>query len=233
MFINNNFFKYNNCFKVATINNYAYIFNILNDITYYINNGKKLYDNEKEHQDYNSTELTLINYNNINYVIKRYYIKGIINYIKRSTRKSRAIISWHSSHKFAKLGFNIAKPVAVMEKRKFGLWFEAYYISEYVSGVQLGEQLTNINQQLEINKLIKLMQLFIKYKIIHGDLKGNNLLWCNNDWYLIDFDNAKTNFKYTTKSFTKEYNKDRVRLLRNFNNNKQLYNLLDLKLPKL
>jgi len=110
-------YNYNNQFRIIPNNNYLNFEHILNNIDNYIKDGKPLYDDEKENQDYNSTQLVLIKYNNIDYVIKRYYLKGLINYIKRSILSSRAIKSWYGTNYFMQLGFNVAKPKALLEKR--------------------------------------------------------------------------------------------------------------------
>jgi|GEM_PF-6914 len=221
--------------KVVPLDNFDNINYILGNIESYIKDIKLRKSNKVIKDDFGA-KLFLVDdykYLDVPFIIKRYYIKNSLHFLKRFWRESRATVSWRAAHLLIKLGFNTPKPIALLENRKYGLRLGAYYVNEYCKAPDLIAHLKKVDQILEINKLINLMELFIKYKISHGDLKGHNLLWINNNWSLIDLDVMQMH--KNNSSFIKAYNKDRQRLLKNFINtdNLELYDYLNKVLPKI
>lgn len=169
-------------------------------------------------------------------VIKRYNIKSIQHWLKRFWRPSRAWHSWREGHRLRVLGIATPQPLAVIENRWCGLRGRAWLISEYCGEQDIIDRLAAYENseetpETEINALIDLLNTLIREKISHGDLKGHNILWHQQRFYLIDLDAMRQH--RSMGSFTRAYLKDRARLLRNWPQDSPLHRLLDQRLPKL
>ena len=169
-------------------------------------------------------------------VIKRYHIKNWKHWLSRFWRPSRAWHSWQAANRLEFLGIATPKPIAAIEQRWFGLRGPAWFISEPCSGKDIIAHFANYvvdGTTPPESMLVALDQLFaqlIREKISHGDLKGHNIFWQNNQWYLIDLDAMQQHRKLA--SFTRAYAKDRARFLRNWPAESTLYQLLDQRLPQ-
>ncbi|MEE4465126.1 serine/threonine protein kinase, partial [Azotobacter chroococcum] len=63
-----------------------------------------------------------------------------------------------------------------------------------------------------------------------GDLKGNNLLWQDGHWLLIDLDALEQH--HGAARFARAFAADRARFLRNWPADSALHRLLDQRLPR-
>ncbi|MCK9535737.1 MAG: serine/threonine protein kinase [Pseudomonas sp.] len=169
-------------------------------------------------------------------VVKRYNIKNVMHWLKRFWRPSRAWYSWREGHRLSVLGIATPQPLAVIENRCCGLRGSAWLISEYCGEQDIiarlaSYQASDVVPETEINALVELLNALIREKISHGDLKGHNILWHQQRCYLIDLDAMQQH--HSMRRFTRAYQKDRSRLLRNWPQQSPLYKLLDQRLPQL
>ncbi|OPB00926.1 serine/threonine protein kinase [Pseudomonas fluorescens] len=168
-------------------------------------------------------------------IIKRYNIKGFAHWLKRFWRPSRAWHSWREGNRLTFLGIATPKPLAVLEKRFFGLRGRAYLIAEFLPGPDIIERFAPYVKCGDVpeNELLALDYLFaelIRGHISHGDFKGHNLLWDEGRWSVIDLD-AMCQHR-SLASFTPAFAKDRARFMRNWPADSALYQLIDHRLPK-
>jgi len=169
-------------------------------------------------------------------VIKRYNIKDAAHWLKRFWRPSRAWHSWIEGHRLAFLGIATPRPLAVLEQRVVGLRGRAYLVTEHADGPDLIESFApyldsgEVPEQ-QLQALVRLMERLIHERISHGDFKGHNLFWQEDQWSLIDLDAMSQHG--TQRSFAPAYARDRARLLRNWPSESVLHQRLDQLLPRL
>lgn len=166
--------------------------------------------------------------------IKRYNIKGIGHWLRRFWRPSRAWRSWVEGNRLAFLGIPTPRPLAVLERRFCGLRGRAYLITEYHGGqdilARFQPYLDGAPPEKELLALERLFAALLRERISHGDLKGNNLLWEDGHWLLIDLDALEQH--HSTARFERAFAEDRARFLRNWPADSALHRLLDQRLPR-
>lgn len=168
------------------------------------------------------------------FVIKRYNIKGVMHWLKRFWRPSRAWHSWVEAHRLEVLGIATPQPLAMIEKRRLGFRVRSYLIADYVEGqdiiARFAPYVDGVPPEDELLALDQLFAALIRERISHGDLKGTNVLWRDGGWVLIDLDALQQH--RSLARFHQAFAKDRERLLRNWPVGSALYRLLDHRLPK-
>jgi tRNA A-37 threonylcarbamoyl transferase component Bud32 len=166
-------------------------------------------------------------------VIKRYNIKGVGHWLKRFWRPSRAWHSWVEGHRLNFLGIATPKPLAMLERRWYGLRNRSYLVTEFMAGEDLLARWQPYLDQsppvAELQALERLMGALRRERISHGDLKGTNLIWDRNQWALIDLDAVHQHSG--AGSFQAAFGKDRARLLRNWPENSPLHQQLESRIP--
>lgn len=181
-----------------------------------------------------SATVACVHWQNRDWIIKRYNIKNIRHWLKRCWRPSRAWHSWQAAHLLQMLGIPTVAVYAVREERVFGLRKRAWLVSShcgeqdiidrfqpYINNGQVPEQ--------ELQSLIRLLEQMRAEKISHGDLKGHNVFWHNDEFVLIDLDAVKHH--QCDQKYATAFKRDRARLLRNWPKESRLYQLLDERLP--
>ena len=91
-----------------------------------------LIDSQPRLKSGNTCTVSLVHIKSIGVVIKRYNIKNLFHCISRLLRQTRASASWENAHRLQLLGLPTPKPIALIEKRRFGLRGKAYFLSEYI-----------------------------------------------------------------------------------------------------
>lgn len=167
-------------------------------------------------------------------VIKRYNIKGMLHWLKRFWRPSRAWHSWCEGNRLSFLGIATPKPLAVLECRTLWLRRRSYLVTEHASGVDIITRFAScapgeLPVEAELRALDDLFAALLRERISHGDLKGTNILWQDGRWMLIDLDAMQQHRR--AGSFVPAYAKDRARFLRNWPQDSTLYQVLDERLP--
>ncbi|MCY1284405.1 3-deoxy-D-manno-octulosonic-acid kinase [compost metagenome] len=172
-------------------------------------------------------------------LLKRYNIKGLVHWLTRFWRPSRAWHSWCEGNRLDFLGIATPKPLAVLERRFLWLRGRAYLITEYLSGQDIIARFkpylddpdgAGAPPEAELQALDQLFAALIRERISHGDLKGYNLFWQEGRWTLIDLDAVCQH--RSQRGFARAYARDRARFLRNWPAGSALYQLLDQRLPQ-
>ncbi|MES2821021.1 MAG: lipopolysaccharide kinase InaA family protein [Pseudomonadota bacterium] len=171
-------------------------------------------------------------------VVKRYNIKHLAHWLKRCWRPSRAWHSWVAGHRLQLLGIATPRPLAVLERRWCWLRSRAYLITEYCGEqdiiARFAPWVDSAPPAAELSALDALFTALLRERISHGDFKGHNLLWQDQDaggrWVLIDLDAMR---QHTSAArFARAYARDRARFLRNWPADSALRRLLDTRLPQ-
>ena len=170
-------------------------------------------------------------------VVKRYNIKNFRHWLTRFWRKSRAWASWREGNRLLALGIATAKPLAILERRRFWLTGTAYLVTEYLEGEDLAARFAGKADQPELiapEELAAIETLFTdltRARVSHGDMKGHNLIWVSEDrrqrtedrgqktedrgrWALIDLDAMRAHRFQAT--FRHAHRRDCERFLRDW-----------------
>lgn len=165
-------------------------------------------------------------------VLKRYNIKGLGHWLKRFWRPTRAWHSWVEGHRLDALGIASPRPLAVIERRWLGLRGRSYLITEYAPGEDIIARFEphrdGAPPECEVQALVQLFSDLARERIVHGDLKGTNVLWQDSTWSLIDLDSAGAR---SGRRLLQGQRRDRARFLRNWPEGSALRRLLDQRLP--
>ncbi len=166
-------------------------------------------------------------------VIKRYNIKGLMHWLKRFWRPSRAWHSWQAAHQLAFLGIATPAPLAMIERRFGPLRREAWLITEYCAGDNLFSVLGEAGQvkpdEVTGQALLKVFKQLVAARISHGDFKATNLLWWDGQVVLIDLDAMQQH--QSLKKWQQAWARDRARFIRNWPEGSPLANWLEQYLP--
>jgi len=160
------------------------------------------------------------------YILKRFNARSNGHKVKRALRQTRASRCWQMSLIFQQHGINVPKPIAKLEYRYGIIKGDSYFVSEYVKGDELLEWLPK--QQGELVELVgdeikKVFDIFYQNRLSHGDMKATNLLWSEQQLFLIDLDVAKRHFLPIT------FFKANVRDKKRFRRNGEIFAKLSLK----
>jgi tRNA A-37 threonylcarbamoyl transferase component Bud32 len=169
-------------------------------------------------------------------VIKRYNIKNFWHGISRAFRQSRAAKSWANAHRLQLLGIPTARPIALIEQRKFGfLKGKAYFLAEYIvvlnaresdSAPDAAQYFEQMQDKVACAEAIKnIATLFYKLyllQISHGDMKATNIKIVDNKPVLIDLDSMHQHKMYFSSRVA--HVKDLNRFMQNWQNQPALYN---------
>ncbi len=181
-----------------------------------------------------SSTVALVDQSGRQLVIKRYNIKGVVHWLRRCWRPSRAWHSWVEGNRLEFLGIATPLPLAMLELRWLGLRRCSFLITEYTAGEDIlsrfAPYLGSSPPEPELVALDQLFDSLRRERISHGDLKGTNLLWERERWALIDLDAARQHSN--DAGFARAYARDRARFMRNWPVDSALYRLLDERIPK-
>lgn len=181
-----------------------------------------------------SATVSLIETSGRQLVIKRYNVKGLLHWLRRCWRPSRAWHSWVEGNRLAFLDIATPLPLAMLELRWLGLRRRSYLITEFTAGediiTRFQSHIGGTPPEPELLALDRLFESLRRERISHGDMKGTNLFWEKGRWTLIDLDAAQQHT--SDASFARGYARDRARFLRNWPSDSALHRLLDERLPK-
>lgn len=162
------------------------------------------------------TRLALIEYAGQQFVLKRYNIKGLWHGLGRGIRPSRAWRCWLDGHALRSFGIATPRPVAVIEQR-LGPWRRAaWLLCEYCPGERISTywQSDERPSETELAVVESLFHGLRQFRISHGDMKKNNILWHEGRLVLIDLDSMRRHRWHW--AFAAAHAKDRARFLRNW-----------------
>lgn len=170
------------------------------------------------------------------YVLKRYNIKGLKHWLMRFWRPSRAWQSWVNAHALRFSGIATPAALAVREKRHLGILRSlAWLLLAHGGDEDILSRWQNWRERglppiAECEALVNLVRRFWRAGFSHGDFKGHNILWYENDWQLIDLDAMTVHRRPTRRQRAQQ--RDRARLLRNWPATSELHQWLDANLPQ-
>ena len=170
--------------------------------------------------------VALAQINNQKIVIKRYNIKNFWHGVSRALRQSRAAVSWANAHRLKLLNIATAKPVALIQHRKYGLKGKTYFLAEYIDAPDVAQyfaQTQNKTQRADaVKNIVTLFYKLCLLKISHGDMKATNIKIQGTQPVLIDLDSMRQHqWDYFAQ---KSHVRDLQRFMQNWQNDNALYN---------
>lgn len=159
----------------------------------FLANPDPVIDASKLLKDGNTSTVALVEVGGQRLVVKRYNIKNAWHALKRCLRHSRAWISWRNAHRLAFLGIPTPKPVALLEKRWGPFRSMAYFVTEYIGGIDAyhllhSDRIKEIGHEGLAKRFGELVQLLANASISHGDFKATNFIVANEGLSIIDLD---------------------------------------------
>jgi tRNA A-37 threonylcarbamoyl transferase component Bud32 len=175
----------------------------------------------------NTCTVALVEMGGKKIAIKRYNIKNFWHGLSRAFRQTRAAVSWANAHRLIILDIATAKPIALIEQRKFGLFkSKAYFFAEYIDAPDAAQFFAECADKTARAETIKnMVTLFYKLyllKISHGDMKATNIKIVDNRPVLIDLDSMCQHRTYFSSSVA--HLRDLSRFMQNWQNEPALYN---------
>lgn len=143
-----------------------------------------------------SSTVIRVDFNQQSFVIKRYNIKNMRHFLRRTLRRTRAYSSWRIAHKLNLFNVATATPVAFLQKKLLGFSGTSYYITRCIEGVTARQYFAQDQQPNEqstalVKRILQLLKQLFKLEITHGDLKITNILIDSQlKPMIIDFDGA-------------------------------------------
>lgn len=137
-------------------------------------------------------------YHGESFYIKQYTTKGFLEGVKSLFSLSKAYREWTHSHRLQKSHLLAAEPVAVGEKRRFGILKDCYIISKAIPNSTTVKAFLSIIQKSStsalqkatfMNNLISYVRTVHDLGIFHGELHAENVLVDTNNppsFYLLD-----------------------------------------------
>jgi tRNA A-37 threonylcarbamoyl transferase component Bud32 len=174
--------------------------------------------------------VALVQMSNQKIVIKRYNIKNFWHGVSRALRQSRAAVSWANAHRLKLLNIATAKPVALIEHRKYGLKGKTYFLAEYIDAPDVAQYFAQTQDKIRYKKqhadaIKNIVTLFYKLHLLqvsHGDMKATNIKMQDTQPVLIDLDSMRQHqWNYFAQ---KAHVRDLKRFMRNWQNDNALYN---------
>ena len=154
--------------------------------------------------------------------IERAFGKGSIMKMGETDRKVDVDVvstGWEAGQVMTALGLPVARPLAVLVERRFGIPARAVLLMEYVGGTALADLVEGSTDPATLKDVARqLREAFAcmeKHRIVHGDLKASNIIIRSGGRVaLIDIDAAEV--AVPAARFRDKREKDRHRFLRNW-----------------
>lgn len=168
-----------------------------------------------------------VNLEGVDIAIKRYNIKSLWHALSRAFRPTRAAKSWANAFRLNILGISTPKPIALIEKRWWGLRGKAYFLSEYLDAPDAFDYFAKIkNKKLQAVAIKNIVDLFYRMhllKLSHGDMKSSNIKVLDGNPSLIDLDSMQ---QHRCDYFAlKAHVQDLRRFMQNWQAQSALYNM--------
>lgn len=140
-----------------------------------------------------TTTIIISNYNGKRIVIKKYNYKGLIHSIRHTIKGSRARKNLYFSKLLPLIDIKTPKVLLCLEKKYLFLKKESYLILEYIEGPHVrdflkSDQTKASEKEAVINRVRNIFNKLFVHHITHNDPKLANLIFNNNELYLIDLD---------------------------------------------
>lgn len=154
-----------------------------------------------------------------NVIIKQYMAKSFLRLFKNIFRRSAGRRAWIAGNGLRVYGFNTPEPIALVEKKRYGINTDSYLIMEEIKeSLEIDRYiLKNFNDQssfsvfikkkIFINNLAKTIGKMHNYNIYHHDLKTCNIMVKENgklfEFVFLDFDKVSFEEKMTIRKRVK------------------------------
>lgn len=164
--------------------------------------------------------ISVVQFDNSTYFIKRYNVKNLFDYISKCPfRSSKAFRSFLYAHKFDQAGLKTPKPIAVLEKRVAFLWTSTYLIFDYQKGETLETLLKERGLSLKdkwalLQKVTHHLETFYQQRWVHRDLTLRNIFISQNELYFLDLDDVHS-YAFNNYFFRKKFDKKHIQNLSN------------------
>jgi len=159
-------------------------------------------------------------------VIKRYNIKGFWHGASRALRQTRAATSWANAHRLRLLDIATAKPIALIEERKFFLKGKSYFLAEYIDAPNVAEYFKQIDgksaRATTIKQIAILFYRLFLLQLSHGDMKATNIKILDGQPVLIDLDSMQQHNQ--ARRALQAHVRDLRRFMQNWQAEPALYN---------
>lgn len=183
-------------------------------------------------KDGDSSTVALVRVGGRSLVIKRYNFKNTWHRIRRLFRRSRAWRSWANAWHLESLGVPSVKPVALIENRFGPIVGTAYFVSEYIEGVDALNWLRGTRDwHGEPEALTAILEQLSASRISHGDLKATNFIMSATGPVILDLDSMREH--KNTGRFERAFKKDIDRFMRNWHDRPELAHRFEGLLAKL
>src|SRR4030043_181552 len=124
--------------------------------------------------------------------LKRDRTKGWLELLKYLVFPSKGRKEWFIAYQLGKRNLNIPKPLGWMERVRWGVVKESYYLSEAIkSGVSLAELADRLKDEKISAELVKTVIRMHRSGLLHQDLHAGNFLWDGESFFIIDLHRAR------------------------------------------
>jgi len=148
------------------------------------------------------------------WVVKRYNTKNHWHAVRRLVRTSRAQICWRAAGWLADIGIDTARPVAVLEERRWRCFRgRSFFICEFIGGETLVKALEREASEHLVQRASDIVLRLREAGIVHGDLKATNFVVSGDNIYLVDLDAVR---RASGRRLQSGLRKDLERFLRNW-----------------
>jgi len=179
-------------------------------------------------KDGNTSTVALVQVDGKPMVVKRYNIKNTWHAFRRCPRPSRAWHSWRNAHRLSLLGISTPKPIALLEKRWGPFRSKAYFITEYINGIDVyhlfhSSRIKTVDCESLVKQFGELLQKLANEYISHGDFKATNFIFSDGELIVIDLD-AMRKHRWAIQ-FHRKFRKDCNRLMKNWKGLPKIYKM--------
>ncbi len=188
-------------------------------------------ENSLRLKDGNSSTVSQIDTSQGPIVVKRYNLTSRLYAFRRLWRPSRAWNSWKAGLRLIAMDIQTPEPLGLIENRFGPLRRKAWIINAFCTGTPLTKKLNSKQtpSESEATALLSFFNTLHSEQISHGDFKASNLLWHENQIWVIDLDSMKKHRFHWT--YARAWKKDRARFLRNWEPDSKLHQWLDANIP--
>jgi serine/threonine protein kinase len=117
-------------------------------------------------------------------IYKRFSVTRWHDPLVHLVRNTPALRSWRNGHRLLDVGIPTARPLALVHRRRFGMTWETYLVTEKLSGAvdlrTYAQSLTGPNESADRRALFeqtaRLLRSLHRHHMSHRDLKAANLL---------------------------------------------------------
>lgn len=180
-------------------------------------------------KDGSRTTVTELEVEGVPYVFKQYKCVSLRRRLRYALMRTRSIQSWEQGQLLAALGFRVARPLAILVERRFGIPRRSALLMESSRGVSLKE-LADQDDLARLREARPHLQEFFQrmaaHHLVHGDLSGSNIILDeDNRPTLIDLDGSL--LIRSESRFRRAEAEDRVAFMKNWRGHPELAELFE------